>query len=61
MRWNNNKFQLLRIGPNNEIKDNIYVFSPDFDDDIVAKSAIKDMGIMVDCDLRYKEQCTRAV
>ena len=61
MRWNRDKFQLLRIGPNTNIKESTYLFTPNFQDIIEEKSSIKDLGIYVDADLRYKEQMENAV
>ena len=61
MCWNRDKFQLLRVGPNREIKESTYLFSLDFEDVIEEKSNIKDLGILVDSDLRYKEQMKSAV
>ena len=42
MRWNNDKFQLLRVGPNLELKENTYLFTPNFEDIIEQKPYIKD-------------------
>ena len=61
MRWNNDKFQLLRVGPNLNLKESTYLFTPNYQDVIEEKSSIKDLGIYVDADLRYKEQMKRAV
>ena len=61
MRWNNDKFQLLRVGPNLELKDNTYLFTPNFEDIIEQKPYIKDLGIYVDSNLNYKEQMKAAV
>ena len=61
MRWNRDKFQLLRVGPNREIKESTYLFTPDFEDVIEEKNYIKDLGILVDSELRYKEQMKLAV
>ena len=61
MRWNRDKFQLLRIGPDIEIKENTYLFTPEFEDIIEEKNYIKDLGILVDSELRYKEQMKSAV
>ena len=50
MRWNNLKFQILRIGRNEAIKENTIVFSLDFGEVVDSKNIIKDLGIMVDKD-----------
>ena len=61
MRWNRDKFQLLRVGPNREIKESTYLFTPDFEDIIEEKNYIKDLGILVDSELRYKDHMKLAV
>ena len=43
------------------IKESTYLFTPDFQDIIEEKSSIKDLGIYVDNELRYKDQMKNAV
>ena len=61
MRWNDLKFQVLRLGPKEEIKENTTIFSPDFGEVVEAKPVIKDLGILVDDGVRYEEQLYKAV
>ena len=61
MRWNNGKFQILRIGSNKELIEDTLLFSPDYENVIESKSFIKDLGILVDTDVRYCEQMDAAV
>ena len=61
MSWNDLKFQVLRLGPNQELKDNTIIFSPDYGEVVEQKSSIKDLGILVDDSLSYGDQLSRAV
>ena len=61
MRWNDLKFQVLRVGPKVEIIENTTLFSPDFGEVVEAKSVIKDLGILVDDGVRYEDQLYKAV
>ena len=56
MKWNDTKFQLLRFGPNLNIKESTYIFSPGMEGVIEDKEQVKDLGIIVDNELRYKSQ-----
>lgn len=56
-----NKFQNLRIGKNSNIKENTYLFTPDYDEIIGEKQNIKDLGILLDNALKYKDQQAEAV
>ena len=61
MRWNDLKFQILRIGKNEVLKDNTLIFSPNYQEIIERKEVIKDLGILVDHDLNYKAQFDAAL
>ena len=61
MRWNDLKFQVLRLGPKEDIKENTIIFSPDYGEVVEAKPVIKDLGILVDDEVRYEDQLYRAV
>ena len=61
MRWNELKFQLLRIGPNINLKENTLIFSPEYSDIVENKDVIKDLGIMIDEDISYIYQLNKAV
>ena len=54
MRWNQSKFQLLHLGNNDVLKDTTNYFAPDGVKIIERKSAVKDLGVMVDECLTYK-------
>ena len=61
MRWNDLKFQVLRLGTNHQIIEDTTLFSPDFGEVVEAKDTIKDLGILVDRQLSYVEQLYKAV
>ena len=48
MKWNSLKFQMLRLGRNQEFKDSTFFFTPEYSDIIEHKEVIKDLGVMVD-------------
>ena len=48
IKWNAKKFQLLRVAPNNDLKDDTYIFTPNYNEVIEAKNDVKDLGILVD-------------
>ena len=61
MRWNDLKFQVLRLGSNMELKQDTIIFSPDYGEIVEAKEVIKDLGILVDDKLSYTDQLFSAV
>ena len=58
MRWNEVKFNLLRLGPNkarnNEIKSNTLMFTPNYENIITETESVKDLGVMFDNELSFK-------
>ena len=61
MKWNQNKFQLLRIGKNISLKDETYYFSPNMDTVVEEKDWVKDLGILVDNQLTYRTHRQEAI
>ena len=61
MRWNDGNFQMLRAGENQTLIDNSLLFTPNYSEIIDPKANIKDLGILVDPDLKYKKQIVSAV
>jgi hypothetical protein len=47
MKFNGSKFQLMRYGPNEEIKDNTLYFTEDVEDIIERFSSLRDLGIIM--------------
>ena len=56
MKWNDGKFQVPRLGKNNNLRDETYLFSPNYNEVIERKEAIKVFGIRVDQDRDFKVQ-----
>ena len=61
MRWNQDKFQLLRIGKNVNIKEETFYFSPNMNSIIEEKEVVKDLGVLVDNKLTYKAHRQKAI
>ena len=61
MRWNHDKFQLLRIGKNISIKEDSYYFLPGRNNIIEEKEYVKDLGVLVDNQLTYREHRQKAI
>ena len=61
MQWNDGKFQVLRLGKNEDLKDETYLFSPDYKEVIERKEAVKDLGVMVDQNLDFGVQRRKAL
>ena len=55
------KFQVLRLGKNEDLKDETYLFSPDYKEVIERKEAVKDLGVMVDQNLDFRVQRRKAL
>ena len=61
MRWNDDKFQLLRVGKNIELKENTYYFTPFMSNIIEEKENVKDLGVIVDNQLSYRVHRQKAI
>ena len=61
MAWNKLKFQLLRLGISEDIKNNTLLFGPGFDSIIERKNVIKDLGVLVDDKLSYSQQIQKSL
>ena len=61
MRWNDLKFQVLRLGSNMDLKFDTCIFSPGYEEIVEAKEVIKDLGVLVDDKLSYTDQLNSAV
>ena len=60
MCWNDLKFQLLRIGKNENLKLDTVLFSPGMREIIERKDCIKDLGVLVDENLKYSEHIKKS-
>ena len=61
MRWNNNKFQMLRLGKRDDLKQDTIYFLPGMDGIIEVEECVKDLGIQVDHNLTYKTHRQKAL
>ena len=61
MKWNDNKFQTMRIGKNNRMKEDTLLFTPKYDNVIEVKETIKDLRVLIDDDMRYNSQINSAI
>ena len=56
MRWNDSKFQVLRLGKSETLKEEIHLFFHDYTEVIERIEAVKDLGVMVEQGLDFKIQ-----
>ena len=56
MKFNGGKFQILRYGPNKELKENTLYFTGEMIDVIEQVSQVKDLGIILTDDGKFEEQ-----
>ena len=56
MSWNGAKFQLVRMGPKEDLKLDTLLFTPDFTDPIERVQSAKDLGIIMDEDASFLTQ-----
>ena len=61
MKWNNLKLQLLRLGPDNSLKEDTLLFSENLEQVVVETDHVKDLGVLIDRDLNYKPQREAAI
>ena len=61
MLWNNLKLQLVRFGPNNDMKEDPLIFGQDYNTFLTRNDVVKDLGINIDQDLNYKSQRQKAI
>lgn len=55
MRFNGTKFQVLRYGTNNEVKENTEYFTDDMEDIIQQYSSLRDLGITMSDDAKFEQ------
>ena len=61
MVWNALKFQLLRMGQDDALKNDTIIFSPEYGEVINESDFVKDLGVLVDSNLQYREQRNKAI
>ena len=60
MAFNSQKFQMLRFGNNDDLKENTRILDPG-GKEIIPSECVKDLGIMVDNKLNFKDQRNKAI
>ena len=61
MAWNKLKFQILRIGLDEKLKEDTKLLAPDKKLVIERKIIIKDLGILVDEKMKYSDHIQKAI
>ena len=56
MRWNGTKFQLLRIGPNQDLINNTMLFTENTSDPIDIQETVRDLGVLFDSKANFQPQ-----
>ena len=54
MLFNGKKFEMLRYGPNEDLKFETNYFTPDFEDIIEVKNELRDLGIIMSDNANFK-------
>ena len=60
MGWNNSKFKELRIGINRNLEDCL-LFTPGHENVLVPEQNVKDLGVLIDYRLSFKDQRDRVL
>ena len=60
MRWNAQKFQMLRFGPG-EVRFNTNIFAPHMEDVIESKEVVRDLGILIDDSMCYTSHIKKVI
>ena len=61
MAWNKLKFQLLRLGKSEYIKENTILCGQEFYSIIERKQVIKDLGVLVDDKITYSSHIKKSL
>ena len=61
MAFNGSKFQLVRIGPDQDLKENTLLFTNGMRDVLEVSNEVKDLGIIVDIKADFKPQRQRVI
>ena len=56
MTWNALKFHLIRAGPMTQLKEDTTLFTPDYDDSLIGEEVLRDIGILQQPHLEFREQ-----
>ena len=55
MGWNNSKFKELRVGGKSKLEECL-LFTPGFENVLIPEQNVKDLGVLVDYKLSFKDQ-----
>ena len=61
MQFNGKKFQLLRYGKNEDIKNNTMYFTEDTSDLVEREEVVRDLGVMLSEDAQFKNHIDKVV
>ena len=61
MKFNAKKFELIRYGKNEELKDNTVYFGPDMKDVIERKENTRDLGVIINDKLNFNDHVDKVV
>ena len=59
MKFNANKFELIRYGQNEQMKMNTLYFTPDMESVIEEKSQLRDLGIIMSNDMKFSHHVSK--
>ena len=61
MQFNGKKFQLLRYGKNEDVKNNTMYFTEDTSDLVERTEVVRDLGVMLSDDAKFKNHIDKVV
>ena len=57
MKFNAGKFEVVKCGTKTEIKDDYLYTTPNYNDVISEKDSVKNLGVMLDNDMKFQVGC----
>ena len=61
MKFNATKFEVIKFGSNEELKNDYLYMTPNNDDYIQEIETVKDLGILIDSDLKFTSHVTSVI
>lgn len=61
MRFNGDKFHVMKYGKNEEVRNETYLFTPDMGSPIDMTQSTCDLGVLTDEDMSWRQQRQQAV
>ena len=59
MKFNSKKFELIRYGPNEQIKMNTLYFTPNMENVIDEKDELRDLGVIMSKDMKFSKHVAK--